>query len=168
MRIRYAFIAAFLLNSQAFAGAEERAFDARDGSFSAHVVVTSKESLEEYKKPSNQGVKLEVLNQIKANQEIAINILFMGMALDANKKCDVTYDVKLVGPDGKTSGLDDKNAVALQQVITEPNLVFNSRSIPVIAFDSSDKLGTYKVIARVKDNVGKKEVPLVSEVKLIK
>lgn len=151
------------------AAGEPVGFDDHDGDFSAKIALTHLKDLKEYDKPSDLGVRLNVLSKVKPGQPVAIHVLFMGMALDANQSCDVTYDVKLLDPDGKVSGgIDEKNIVALREVIQNRELVFNNKEFRAIGFEESDKAGTYKVVTVVYDNIGKKKVPVTAEIQLIK
>lgn len=146
---------------------EMRSFDAKDGAFSAVLLILDNASMEEFKKPSDQGLRLTAKRKTKRGERVKVVIGFMGMALDYDLTARVDFDFKMTGPDGKPVGDETKNIPGLNAKIKNPMMVFHTQSEVSFEFDSSDKNGLYKIDVVIRDEVGKKTIPLHGDIELI-
>lgn len=142
-------------------------FDAKDGPFSAALMILDDTSMEEFKKPSSEGLHLTARNKAKRGERINVVIGFMGMALDYDLNARVTFDFKMIGPDGKSVAEETKDIPGLVGTIKNPMMVFHTQSEVSFEFDDSDKNGVYRVEAVIRDEVGKKTIPLTAQIELV-
>jgi hypothetical protein len=143
-------------------------FPNRDGDFSAMMVVINKNTLAEFDKPSSQGVKLQEVSKANRGDRMIIKILFSGMELTNELMSNVTFDLKILDPEGDIYGKSDlKELEALKKRIPKRFSVFDNLSFIEIGFGQQDKLGKYQFIATIRDNVGKKSISLKQEVNLV-
>ena len=107
------------------------------------------------------------VSKAKRGDVLAIKIVFAGMDLTEDLNADVTYDLKILRPDGKIYDRTDlKNMEVLKTKLPTRFRVFDNRSFLKLRFEPQDKLGKYKIIAALHDNVGKKTIPLTTEIEL--
>ncbi len=145
------------------------AFPSKDGEFSGMLMITDESELSEYQKPSNKGMYFNEKETAKRGDVIAVKVIFGGMQLREDLSCDVTYDLKVLDPKGKVyDNTDLKDLVVMQMKQPTRLAVFDSRDYITIRFEPEDKLGTYKFIAKIKDNVGGRTLSITEEIKLIK
>lgn len=161
-------LALFLLALFTVTPAAAGEFTHKDGPFAGDMFVIDPAGLEEFKKPSDQGVSLKGMDKVKVGQKFAVVFVFHGMELRSDKSCDVTYDLKILDPNGKLEGPDTKEQLGLKEKITDQNLVFNNRAIPIVAFDDKSVMGKYKLVGTLHDKVGNKHIPLTAEFELVK
>jgi hypothetical protein len=142
-------------------------FPNKNGDFSAMLLIADEKTLSEFAKPSSEGIYYKEISKAKRGASLAIKIVFGGMELMDDLDADVTYDLKILDPNGNIyAGVDLTAAEALKVRTPTRFGVFDNRSFIQIHFVQDDKLGTYKIIAALHDNVGKKTIPLVKEVEL--
>lgn len=143
-------------------------FSHQDGDFSAELFVISKNDLKEFEKPSDQGVHLKMIGKAKRGEAIVIKVGFSGMDLDKDMMSDVTYDLKILNPKGKVMGEPLHNLEAIKTKVERENrfYIFDSQAFIEIVFDATDEMGTYKFIAEIRDNIGKKRIPLETTIEL--
>jgi len=104
----------------------------------------------------------------KRGDIVGLKISFTGMSLTDDLRADVTYVVKVFAPDGSVSdGTDDKDEVALQGKVPLRFSGCDNQHVIAIRFEQRDPLGTDKIVALVKDNVGHHQVPLSGAVELV-
>ncbi len=155
--------ASLLLTASAFA---QTHFPDKDGDFSAMLMIIPEHELAEFKKPPSEGPQLHPLDKVKRHEKFAIKLGFMGIAQGEDGISDVAFDVQMLGPDGTTI-IEEKNLPALKGKVPNRFFVFNSQADIVVVFEDSDKAGTYKITAEIRDNVGKKRVPLTQLIELV-
>ncbi len=142
-------------------------FPNKDGDFSAMMVLTDEKALSEYAKPSNEGLHFKEMTTAKHGDSVVIKIVFAGMELTNDLRADVTFDLKTLGPDGKIyDNTDLRNVEALKMKVPMRFRIFDNSTVEGIRFDPQDKLGKYKIIAEIRDNVGKKKLLLTKEIEL--
>jgi hypothetical protein len=142
-------------------------FPDRDGEFSAMLIVSDEKSLAEYDKPSSEGMQFHAVANAKRGDMLAIKIVFAGMELTDDLITDVTFDLKIIAPDGRPyDDTDLTDMEALKGKVPMRFSIFDNRSFIKVRFEPQDPSGTYRIVAAIKDNVGRKRVPLTAEVKL--
>lgn len=138
-----------------------------DGDFCATLALISEENLKELDKPYDQGPVLTELREAKTGDHIAVVFAFGGMALADDLTADVTYDLKVVRPDGALYDKEHKDLPALKRKVPQRFVVFDNRpAIVLLRFEPKDARGTYRVEAVMKDNIGGKTVKLAKEIAL--
>ncbi|MDQ0392210.1 hypothetical protein [Labrys monachus] len=99
---------------------------------------------------------------------IGISVLFSGMALAPDLSADVSYDMKVTGPDGVIDSRSTQTDVqALKQKVPTRFNVLDSRSTVSLHFEPDDKSGVYRVDILLKDNIGGRKVALSRSVELL-
>ncbi len=145
-------------------------FPDHNGALSAMLVVIPKGELQEFEAPAGTGRHLDRVSRAEPGAELAIKIVFVGVTPDWNNNANVTYDLQVLGPDGKIYGHSDyKGTVALQgrvQAKGEPGM-YDNRQVIVMQFEPQDRVGIYKIRAVLHDNVGKLDLPLEAGVELL-
>jgi len=142
-------------------------FPARDGEFSAMLIVSDEKSLQEYDKPSSEGMQFQTVANAKRGDMLAIKVVFAGMQLTDDLMADVTYDLKMVTPDGGLYDATDLTGMeALKGKVPMRFSIFDNRSFIKVRFEPQDPSGTYRIVAAINDNVGRKRIPLSAEVRL--
>jgi hypothetical protein len=164
----FACLAIFCLSTLALANSapSNQGFPSKDGIFSAMLLIIPEAELKEFDKPTTERLKFHKLSKVKRNEAFAIKIGFSGLAQDAEQKSDITFDFKVMRPDGTMIG-EEKNLPALQGKVPNPYYLFDTHAEIVMVFDDTDKSGKYKIIAEIRDNIGKKRIPLETEIELV-
>ena len=146
-------------------------FPDHNGALSAMMVVIPKGELEEFDRPAGAGRHLDRVSRAEPGAELAIKIVFVGVTPDWNNNANVTYDLQVLGPDGKIYGHSDyKGMVALQGRVQgkgETGMYDNRPKVVVMQFEPQDVVGMYKIRAVLHDNVGKLDLPLEGGVELL-
>ena len=89
------------------------------------------------------------------------------IALRPLPAANLTYDLKIVRPDGGLYDATDLTEMeALKGKVPMRFSIFDNRSFIKVRFEPHDPSGTYRIVAAINDNVGRKRVPLTAEVKL--
>jgi len=149
--------------------AERTPWPNQSGEFCAMLTLISEDNLKEFNKPSDQGVYLRELDKAKRGDHIAIKVTFAGIDLADDLSADVTYDLKVIPPDGIPAGaLDQTGRVAMRSRVPSRFVVFDNLNVPVIYFDPDYPLGTYKVVVVVKDNIGHRSLSMSKDIELNK
>ncbi|MBL0319026.1 MAG: hypothetical protein IPP74_07035 [Alphaproteobacteria bacterium] len=144
-------------------------FPNKDWDFSAMLVVTDEKSLKEFSKPANQGLTFKELSTLKIGDNIVINFVFMGMELTNDLMADVTFDLKIIAPDGNVlNNTDMKDLVAFKQKTPVRFKVFDNKNFIKMQFGPDSQPGKYRIMVTAKDNVGKRQIPLTKDMELVK
>ncbi len=137
------------------------------GEFSALLVVTPEKALKEFDKPSTEVMLIKEASKAKRGDIVAVKLVFTGMALSNDLSADVTFDTKILDPNGNIyGGSDQKGMAALRGKVPMRFRIFDNGSFIKIRFEPKDILGKYKVISVIHDNVGKKQITLIKEIEL--
>lgn len=142
---------------------DARASKNRDGEFSAVLIVADPNAVGKALAESvrDNTIRLKESAHARTDDKRTFVIFFGGMALSPDYQADVTYDVKLVDPEGKTY-LEKTALVALKDKVPTRFRMFNNKDAVFISFDRKDTKGTYNVSVTLKDNIGKKSIPLTA------
>lgn len=137
-------------------------FPNRNGPFSAMLVVIPASELTEFEKPANEGLKLSQVTSAETGAELAVKLVFEGFGLNADQEADVTYDLLIKAPNGKTYGHSDyRTLTGIKKKISAPEAVFDSGPEVVhLVFEDKDAIGVYTLYATITDNITKRSVPL--------
>ena len=149
-----------------------KGFPDHNGPFSAMLVVIPKGELQEFDRPAGAGRHLDRVARAEPGAQLAVKLVFVGVKPDWNANANVTYDLQVIGPDGKIYGRSDyKGLVALQgRVATtgDPAMFDNRPKVVVMQFEPQDMIGLYKIRAVLHDNVAQLDVPLEAGVELLR
>jgi hypothetical protein len=143
---------------------EARAFPNRDGEFNALMFITDPTVPA---KTSGDVIHFKESSHAKAGDNRALVIVFAGMQLSPDYLADVTYDVKITDPAGKTF-TEQKGLEAVKRKLPTRFRVFNNKDVVFLKFDAKDTPGEYVVNATLNDNIGKKSIPLTYKLTLEK
>ena len=144
------------------------AYEASSGKFSAVLMPIDEVDLAEFDKSEHDGPRLVFKKKAICGDKVAIKISFMGMGLTENKMADVTYDIKVLSPDGTSySGGVHNDVPAYVGIVRRPNNVFNNHGVLTLNFKPEDLIGNYKITAIVKDNVDNNELTLNQSIELL-
>ena len=114
---------------------------------------------------SSEGMQFQTVANAKRGDMLAIKVVFAGMQLTDDLMADVTYDLKMVTPDGGLYDATDLTGMeALKGKVPMRFSIFDNRSFIKVRFEPQDPSGTYRIVAAINDNVGRKRIPLSAEV----
>ena len=137
------------------------------GEFCSMLALISEENLKEFEKPSDQAVILTQLHKARPGDHVVVKLTFAGMELADDLTADVTYDLKIVAPDGSLyDNAEHKDLEALKRKIPLRFSIFDNRAMIMIRFEPKDARGTYKVFAVIKDNIGHRTIALSDQIEL--
>lgn len=146
---------------------DAKPFPAQHGDFSAMLLITDEKQLEEFKKPSSQGMHFNEMKTAKRGDIAAVKIVFAGMELSNDLQANVDFDLKVLAPDGSVyDKVDLKKLEALKKKVPVRFRVYDNSAFLKIRFEPKDMAGKYTIIAEIRDNVGKKHIPLTGEIEL--
>jgi uncharacterized protein (UPF0297 family) len=139
----------------------------KNGGFSAMLLLMEEQRLAEFSKPTDAPLRLDPKKTAKRGDNIAIKIVFAGIELSEDLQADVEYDLKILDPDGKIYDETDLSGLkALSRKVPTRFRIFDNQDVVMIRFDPKDKAGTYKVIAKIRDKIADKTIPLKAEIEL--
>ena len=149
-----------------------KGFADHNGAFSAMLVVIPKGEMQEFDQPAGAARHLDRVARAEPGAQLAVKLVFVGVKPDWNANANVTYDLQVIGPDGKIYGHSDyKGLVALQgRVATtgDPAMFDNRPKVVIMQFEPQDTIGLYKIRAVLHDNVASLDVPLEAGVELLR
>ncbi|WP_146126885.1 hypothetical protein [Labrys okinawensis] len=141
----------------------------RDGDFSGSIAM-----LKLPDKPAADGGASEAtaltgaMPQARRGDTIGVSVLFSGMGLQKDLSADVSYDIKVTGPDGTIDPRSTQEGVtALKEKVAGRFNLVDSRSTLSIHFEPDDKPGPYRIDVLLKDNVGGRKVTLTRSIELL-
>jgi|GEM_PF-3258843 len=143
-------------------------FSKHDGDFTAIVAITTEATTKAFNRVSALAVEGKELKKVKRGERIAINVLFSGMALDANQFADVSYDMKVTTPANEVyDQLAFGNMKIIKEKVHARYGLFSNKDVVLVRFEPKDKAGVYKVTALIKDNIGDKKIPITAKIELV-
>lgn len=95
-----------------------------------------------------------------------IRYMLINMALTEIKECDVTADVDLTGPTGK-SILSKKGAKVLKEMVFNQSIYYVSSAYERVTFGANDAPGKYHLKVTFHDKIGKKDCVSEADIELV-
>lgn len=142
-------------------------FPDHDGTFGATLATISPDYGNEWNEKSDTtSVEINGKKSLKKGEVTELAVFFIGMDLKDDLTADVTYDIKIIKPDGSIAS-QDTNLVALKAKIPTPFTVYRPNEAIKYAYGENDASGTYKVKATIHDNVSGKSLDLKTEFELL-
>lgn len=143
-------------------------FAKQDGDFSAALMVTDTEGLEQYKKQASKAGYVPSLSSVQRGKMIIIKIVFTGMTLTDSLMADVKFDLKVLTPEGKVYGdAHQEGLPALEGKVPSRYRIYTTSTSLTLEFEPQDAAGVYKIQGEIRDNVGQKRVTLEKELTLV-
>ncbi|MFT4076117.1 MAG: hypothetical protein QM647_11360 [Asticcacaulis sp.] len=144
-------------------------FPDHNGAFSAMVIVIPQSQLPEFDKTDGSNRHVTRVARAQVGAKMAVKLVFTGLARDVAGNGDVTYDLKVTGPDGLVYGTSDySHLVAMHGPLGDTKHVFDNRTkVVLMSFDPQDKPGIYTIKAVARDEVAHLEVPLTTTIELL-
>lgn len=147
-----------------------RGFPDHNGDFSGMLVVIPQGELSEFDHPADAGRHLDRVARAEPGAKLAVKLVYTGVKPDWNNNVNVTYDLQVVGPDGKIYGKSDYRGLVASQgrvaVNAGPGL-YDNRQVVAIQFEPKDPIGLYRIKAVVHDKVSGLDLPLDAGVELL-
>lgn len=110
----------------------------------------------------------DITPQAHRGDTVGVTLLFSGMGLKEDLSADVSYDIKVTGPDGAVDPRSAQDGVtALKDKVGGRFALVDSRSTLSIHFEPDDKPGPYRIDVLLKDNVAGKKVALTRSIELV-
>jgi hypothetical protein len=140
-----------------------------DGEFCGLLALINANDLKELDKPSDETPAFHEMHFVKPGANVAVTLAFTGMSLADDLSADVSYDIKIVRPDGALyADGEHKDLTALKSKVAQRFRLYDNRSgLLTISFEPTDPRGLYQVEAVLKDNIGGKTVTLRKGITLI-
>ncbi len=144
-------------------------FPDHNGGFSAMVIVIPQQQLGEFEKTDGGSRQISRVSRAEVGAQLAIKLVFTGLDADSNGNGEVTYDLKVLTPDGQIyAGSDYSHLAALRGPVGDGRRVYDNRTkVVLMSFDPQDKPGIYTVKAVARDEVSEREVPLATTIELL-
>jgi len=143
-------------------------FPDHNGAFSAMMIVIPEAELAQFNTPGGNR-QLSRVNRAEAGAMLAIKLVFTGLSADRNGNGEVTYDLKVLGPDGQVyAGSNYRRLEAVRGPLGSGKGVFDNRTKVVnLVFEPQDPPGVYTIQAVAHDEVAELDVPLTAMVELL-
>ncbi|MFT4089376.1 MAG: hypothetical protein QM645_01495 [Asticcacaulis sp.] len=143
-------------------------FPNEDGPFGAVMLIIPEKELIEFEKPADSGPHLTIVSTAVVGDVVAIKIVFSGMESDAESAVDVTFDLRVLAPDGKAyEGAEYQGLEGLKARLTSTSSgIFNNQAIILVRFEPQDARGEYIVEGVLHDNIGNRHIPLRATITL--
>ena len=144
-------------------------FPDHNGDFSAMVIVIPQQQLAEFDKADGGARQISRVNRAEPGAQLAIKLVFTGLSIDSNGNGEVTYDLKVLTPDGQVYAASDyRHLAAVRGPVGDGRRVFDNRTkVVLMSFEPQDKPGVYTIKAVARDEVAEREVPLVTTIELL-
>ena len=144
-------------------------FPDHNGNFSAMVIVIPQSQLAEFDKADGGTRQISRVNRAEPGAQLAIKLVFTGLSADSSGTGEVTYDLKVLTPDGQIYAASDySHLAAVRGPVGDGRRVFDNRTkVVLMSFDPQDRPGIYTIKAVARDEVAKREVPLVTTIELV-
>jgi len=146
----------------------QQGFPDKAGGLSGMMVVIPQKEMANFAEPGADR-QLDQVSRAEAGASLAIKLVFTGVRPDANGVANLTYDLKVTGPDGKLYGNSDYHSLtALIGQVGEGGAVYDNRDkVILLQFDPGDAPGVYKIEAVLHDTVAKLDLPLRTQVEYV-
>jgi hypothetical protein len=149
--------------------AEDKPWPNQDGEFRAMLSLVSEDTLDAFEKSYGEGGVLNELSSASPGEHIVVKLTFARMDLSDDLAANVTYDFKILAPDGSVyGGVDHKGLTALNTKVATRFLIYDNNPTPIFAFDPRSALGVYTIVVTVYDNVGRHTLTLSKQITLTK
>ena len=124
------------------------------GSFTVQVILTADaKALRETWNTSVEAPRLATTATVARGKSITALLVVHGCATRKDGKCDALVNFTLVGPEDKrTPG----GSGVLWNAAVEPKRFYLSDTSLTMAFDASDPLGVYRIVATATDRVSRR------------
>lgn len=144
-------------------------FPDHNGNFSAMVIVIPQQQLAEFDKSDGGARQISRVNRAEPGAQLAIKLVFTGLSADSNGNGEVTYDLKVLTPDGQVYAASDyRHLAGVRGPVGDGRRVFDNRTkVVLMSFEPQDKPGVYTIKAVARDEVAEREVPLVTTIELL-
>ena len=141
----------------------------RDGDFSGTIAMLKLPDTPATDGNASEAIALSgAMPQARRGDTIGVTVLFSGMGLHKDLSADVSYDIKVTGPDGSVDPRSTQQGVtALKDKVGGRFNLVDSRSTLSIHFEPGDKPGPYRIEVLLKDNVGGRKVMLSRSIELL-
>lgn len=144
-------------------------FPDHNGDFSAMVIVIPQQQLAEFDKADGGVRQISRVSRAEPGAQLAIKLVFTGLCADSNGNGEVTYDLKVLTPDGQVYAASDySHLAAVRGPVGDGGRVFDNRTkVVLMSFELQDKPGIYTIKAVARDEVAERTVPLVTTIELL-
>ena len=144
-------------------------FPDHNGRFSAMIIIIPQAQLTGFDSADGASRQISRVNRAEPGAQLAIKLVFTGLSADSNGNGEVTYDLKVLAPDGQVYAASDyKHLAALRGPISDGRRVYDNRTkVVLMRFEPQDMPGIYTVRAVARDEVTESEVPLVTTIELV-
>jgi hypothetical protein len=143
-------------------------FPNRNGDLSGMLIVIPAKEMAAFTDKSDDR-QLDRVSRAEAGANLAIKLVFTGVKPDPNGVANLTYDLKVTGPDGKLYARSDyHNLVAIIGQVGPEQAVYDNRAQVIqLQFDPGDAPGVYKIDAVLHDRIAKIDLPMTTSVELL-
>jgi len=109
---------------------------------------------------------LQSTSSIRQGESISGVLIFGGCQADPKKTCDVAVEFTLQGPDGSTTPAG--NGPVWNASPPKARALFLGQASVTIGFTKDDAPGSYKLVAKVRDNISHRTLQLITPFSLTK
>ncbi|MDI7774726.1 hypothetical protein [Asticcacaulis sp. EMRT-3] len=144
-------------------------FPDRKGALSGMVIVIPQQEVAVFGKGDDADRQIDRVSRAEAGADLAIKLVFTGVKADDNGVANLTYDVEVLGPDGKIYGKSDyKGLLAMiGQAGPGDGAVYDNQRVVLMQFEPQDMPGTYTVKAVLHDRIARIDLPMQTTVELL-
>jgi hypothetical protein len=143
-------------------------FPNRKGDLSGMLIVIPAKEMAAFTDTSDDR-QIDRVSRAEAGAGLAIKLVFTGVKPDANGVANLTYDLRVTGPDGQLYAKSDyHNLVAAIGQVGPKQAVYDNRAQVIqLQFDPGDAPGSYKIDAVLHDRIAKIDLPMTTSVELL-
>lgn len=144
--------------------------NASDGEFSARLLLADhKTATALMDGPIGPMLQLPPVTTIESGWQIGILIFFVGIELKDDLTSDVEYDLTVTGPNGKPVDNGIVKGIKVTPVKRAGRYeVMHPEKFMALAFKDEYPAGAYGISITIRDNIGKKQIPLQKFVEFVK
>jgi hypothetical protein len=126
------------------------------GSFTVQVILTADaKALRESWNASDEAPRLETTSTVTRGKAISAMLVVHGCATRRDGRCDAVVEFALVGPEDKRT--PGPSGVLWNAPVEKGKFYLSDTSL-TMAFDGTDPLGAYRIVATATDRVARRTV----------
>jgi len=105
------------------------------------------------------------IDKVYEEQSFWVYLLLSNFETEGSKKASVVFDLKAISSDGQTQ-FERTDIVAVDYQVADPSAVLLGQSVLEVSFEKGTPVGTYQLVADIRDKIGGTTTQVRTEVEL--